>query len=479
MSELYERIKTYAIRHNLLCTGDRVLVAVSGGPDSVALLHLLHELKDELRLDLEIAHLEHGIRGEEAKRDAKFVEILAGELKLPFHLRNVDLPRMKSEALKGNLEALGRAERYRFFADVAVSRKLSKVATAHTQDDQAETVLMWFLRGAGLTGLSGIAPCQRIETPGEKALAVTVVRPLLDLSKDEIRQYLRGRGYNYRTDQSNQDATYLRNWIRLDLLPKIRERAGDRFSARLSQQAALLGDEDALLKKLTLRAYASVSAGRNLLRNAFLKEPTAVQRRILRHWIEETRGHLRGIDFVHIEALLRLIDEGPVQGKLAIPGGWNFIREYEQLRLEKPSRGLKRVCYSYDFQIGTPLRIREAGIELHAQLLPASAVSLPADFTEAIFDASSLTERLLVRNFRRGDRFKPLGLAGHKKLKDLFIENKIPLSIRAKLPLVAMGQEILWIPRYGRSETALVGDKTERVVQIKSFIYRDLTHDTL
>jgi tRNA(Ile)-lysidine synthase len=130
-------------------------------------------------------------------------------------------------------------------------------------------------------------------------------------------------------------------------------------------------------------------------------------------------------------------------------------------------------------RIGTPLRISEAGFELRAELLAASDARFPADLSDAIFDAGCLTEPLLVRNFRQGDRFKPLGVPGHKKLKDLFIENKIPLSIRARLPLLVMGREILWIPRYGRSETALVGDKTERVVQIKSFVYRGLRHDTL
>jgi len=158
MSELRDIFKDYAMKHNLLRLCDRLLVAVSGGPDSVSLLHLLCEFKNEWDLHLEVAHLQHGIRGDAAQQDAMFVERLAEELKLPFHMREVDLPRLKSAAGRGNLEALARAERYRFFAELVASRKLSKVATAHTQDDQAETVLMWFLRGAGLRGLGGMAP---------------------------------------------------------------------------------------------------------------------------------------------------------------------------------------------------------------------------------------------------------------------------------------------------------------------------------
>jgi tRNA(Ile)-lysidine synthase len=481
MGKLRDIFKDYAMKHNLLCLRDRLLVAVSGGPDSVSLLHLLCEFKDEWDLHLEVAHLQHGIRGDAAQQDAMFVERLAEELKLPFHMREVDLPRLRSAAGRGNLEALARVERYRFFAELVTSRKLSKVATAHTQDDQAETVLMWFLRGAGLRGLGGMAPLQQIHIPPEQSSSspLTVVRPLLNISKAEILQYLTTRKFSYRTDRTNQDTTYLRNWIRLELLPKIRARAGDGVSARLTQQANLVRDEDALLDRLTLQTYGSVSDNGDLTRCALLKQPKGLQRRILRRWIEQARGHLRGIDFVHIEAILRLIDEGPAQGKLSIPGGWEFVREYDRLWLGKSSCRAHRVCYSYGLKIGIPLRICESGFEWHSKLLAATDARLPADLTEALFDASCLTEPLWVRNFRQGDRFKPLGVPGHKKLKDLFIENKIALSIRATLPLLVMGQEILWIPGYGRSETALVGEKTERVVHIKSFVYRDLTRDTL
>ncbi|HEX7231152.1 MAG TPA: tRNA lysidine(34) synthetase TilS [Candidatus Binatia bacterium] len=479
MSQLRDIAHEYARKHGLLRSGDRLLVAVSGGPDSVALVQVLNELKDDLQLHLEVAHLQHGIRGDAARQDARFVEKLAEELKLPFHLREVDLPRLRSAAGKGNIEALARAERYRFFAELAASRNLSKVATAHTQDDQAETVLMWFLRGAGLRGLGGMAPIQKSDIPSEESLSITVIRPFLGISKTEIFRYLSARNIAYHTDETNQDTTYLRNWIRLTLLPKIRARAGDGFSTRVSQQAGLVRDEDALLESMTAETYRSVLAGGDLLRTALLKQPKALQRRILRYWIEQARGHLRGIDFIHIEALLRLTEEGPAQAKLSIPGGWEFIREYDLLRLGKNSRGAPRVCYSYELRIGTPLRVAEAGLELYAELLPARDARLPADLTEALFDSCCLTEPLLVRNFRQGDRFKPLGVSGHKKLKDLFIENKIPLSIRATLPLLVMGQEILWIPGYGRSQTALVSDKTDRVVHIKSFVYKDLTRDTL
>jgi tRNA(Ile)-lysidine synthase len=462
-------IRDFAIKHELWLHGDRILVAVSGGPDSVALLHLLYELREEFQLHLEVAHLQHGIRGEEAKEDARFVAELAEDLKLPFHLREMNLPQMKWEAGKGNLEALAREERYRFFAEVVRERKLDKVATAHTEDDQAETVMMWLLRGAGTKGLGGMSPVHRLRVAAENSMStLTVIRPLLDVSKSEILAYLDDRKCAYRVDRSNQNIALLRNWIRLELLPKIHQRVGRGFSARLSHQAELLRDEDFLLKELARKSYEKIRDSKGLSRAGLLCEPKALQRRILRHWIGLERGHLRGLEFVHIEELLRLIKEGPPQGRLSIPGGWELVREYDTVKLAKASRSLKRICYTYEFSIGTVLRIPEAGMQLCSQEVNISVEAVPTDPMEALFDREALPRNLVVRNFRRGDRFKPLGMTGHKKVKGLFIDKKVPLSVRATLPLLATGDEILWIPGYGRSDTARLTEKTTSILHIKA-----------
>jgi tRNA(Ile)-lysidine synthase len=456
-------------QHHLLADSDRILVAVSGGPDSVALLHLLLDLRDEFSLYLEVAHLQHGIRGEEAKQDARFVAELAESLKLPFHLKEIDLPRMKSNAGRGNLEAWAREERFRFFAEVARERKLDKVATAHTQDDQAETVLMWLLRGTGMKGLGGMSPVHRHRVAtGDSTDTLTVIRPLLEVSKTEIVEYLDERKLNYRVDRSNLDSSLLRNWIRLELLPKIQQRVGRGFSARLSHQAELLRDEDSLLAELARKSYEGMHDSNSLSRGAVLREPKALQRRILRHWIGRTRGHLRGLEFVHIDELLRLIKEGPSQGRMSIPGGWELVREYETLKLAKASRSLKRICYTYELSIGTVLPIPEAGIQLYSEQVDSSFGPMPTGPMEALFDLEALPRRLVVRNFRPGDRFEPFGMSGHKKVKHLFIDKKVPLSVRASLPLLATGAEVLWIPGYGRSDIARLTDKTTSVLHIKA-----------
>ena len=464
---LLQNFRSSVTKRSLFSPGDGVLVAVSGGPDSVALLHLLHELGGEFRLSLEVAHLQHGIRGEAASEDARFVAALAAKLDLPFHLGEIDLPRIKSQTGRGNLEALGRAERLRFFAETARSRSLTKIATAHTRDDQTETVLMWFLRGSGRKGMGGIAPMQYFALPGDPSAAFTLIRPLLDIAKADILDYLACRELTFRIDASNQDPAFLRNWIRAELLPKIHERVDHGFAARIGHQAELYRDEEAFLEEVTRQRLEAIQGGTDHLdRAALLGAPRALQRRVLRLWIEQARGHLSGIDFIHIDALLRLIEEGPAQGRLAIPGGWELAREYGKIRLLRPLRGARPVCYSYSLNIGTSLLVPEAAMEFHSARTTDGRTE--AGVMEAFFDQLALTGPLIVRNFRHGDRFQPLGMSGHKKIKDLFIEKKIPLSLRAQYPLLTAGEDILWIPGLGRSEIARVTERTAVVVEVKA-----------
>ncbi len=460
---LREQILKFVYAHGLISPGDRLLIAVSGGPDSLALLHVLVDLRQELDLHLEVAHLQHGIRGEEAREDARFVAELAAKLGLPFHLKEISLPQLVSAAGKGNVEALARDQRYRFFAEVVGSHGLAKVATAHTQDDQAETVLMRFLRGAGMTGLAGMAPLHHITSPA----SLNVIRPLLEVSKTEILNYLAEKHQAYRLDQTNQDTALLRNWIRLVLLPKIGERVDGRLNERLGQQAELLRDEDEAQAALARHKLEEIRATDGLQRETLLAEPRAMQRRLLRLWIESVRGNLRGLDFVHMKDMLQLIAHGAPHARMALPGGWQLQLEYDQVKLVRRSDRLKRPCYSYNLIIGSTLAIPQAGWAIQSELVEPPLAQYPADPMEAFFDAARLTPGLTVRNFRNGDFFQPLGMAGHKKIKDLFMEKKLPLAVRALWPLLAAPQEVLWIPGHGRSERAKVTAETGSILRLK------------
>lgn len=467
---LRETFRATIEKYEMLRPGEGVLVAVSGGPDSVALLHVLRDLRKELRLRLEVAHLQHGIRGEEAAEDARFVAALAKRLKLPFHVREVDLPRIRSSRGKGNLEAMAREERYRFFASIARERGIEKVATAHTLDDQAETVLMWLLRGTGRRGLGGMPPVQSLKRfSRDSSTPLLLVRPLIDASRAEVTDYLRASGIRCRSDSTNLDYAYLRNWIRLEWLPALRERFGANLSSRLAQLAELWRDEERILDRLAAERLRQIKSGEIVSRALFLREEKSLQRRVLRLWIEEALGDLRRIDFRHVEDALLFIAQGPPQGRLAIPRGWDLVREYEELRLERRKRKRKPVCYSYALRLGGELTVREAGMKIRSSRRRGSSRELPESDMEALFDFSALFQPLVVRNFRHGDRFQPLGMSGHKKLKDFFIERKIPLPIRTILPLITMGAEVLWIPGYGRSEIGKIGPKTKDILRLEAF----------
>ncbi|HSE87991.1 MAG TPA: tRNA lysidine(34) synthetase TilS, partial [Candidatus Binatia bacterium] len=239
---------------------------------------------------------------------------------------------------------------------------------------------------------------------------------------------------------------------------------------RLAQQAELIREEDELLDALAKAALSETRNAEGMDRGSLLRHGKAMQRRLLRLWTEETRGHLRGLDFQHVEALLHLIKAGPPQSRLAIPGGWELVREYETLRLEERSRSLKQpyACYSYELRVGGDLHIREAGLTIAAREILPPVPSPPGDVMDVFFDSASFTGKLTMRNFRPGDRFQPLGMCGHKKIKDFFIEKKIPLSVRASLPLLVFGDEVIWIPGYGRSEVAKVTPATETILHLKA-----------
>jgi tRNA(Ile)-lysidine synthase len=329
---------------------------------------------------------------------------------------------------------------------------------------------MWFLRGSGLKGLGGIAPSHQLDgTYIDAPNDIAVIRPLLAVSRAEIEEYLAEKHLTFRIDRSNQDPSFLRNWIRLKLIPQLKEKLDQHLSARLAQQAELIREEDTFLENLAHVEFRKIRTPGGIHRDALLKYNKALQRRILRLWIEAVRGHLRGLDFQHIESLLELITNGPPQGRLSIPGGWQLVREYESLRVDKESRGIRPAlsCYSYNLRVGEDLCVHEAGWLIQAREILAPLPKLPDNLLEAFFDISLATE-LTVRNFRPGDRLQPLGMAGHRKVKEIFIEKKVPLSVRVSLPLLVLDNEVIWIPGYGRSEVGKITSLTKAILHLKA-----------
>jgi tRNA(Ile)-lysidine synthase len=298
-----------------------------------------------------------------------------------------------------------------------------------------------------------------------------LVRPFLEITKAEILDYLREMQLPYRIDETNKDPALLRNWIRLRLLPEVTGRIDPRWPARLAQQAALLRDEDVFLDRLARVELEKLRVSGGVSRELFSQQDEALRRRILRLWIDDNRGHLRGLDYGHVEDLLNLIEGGAPQARLSVPGGWELVNEYKIVKLEKSSRKRKKLCYSYRFDGSMVLKIPEASVTLTSKRIsvpPDSRPGAPTSLMEGLFDAALLPDHLTVRNFRSGDRFQPLGMAGHKKVKDLLIEKRVPLSVRSVWPLVLTGEEVLWIPAYGRSEIAKIDAQTREFLYVKA-----------
>ncbi|MGH7845581.1 MAG: tRNA lysidine(34) synthetase TilS [Candidatus Binatia bacterium] len=466
-SKLAATIRKYA----LLSPGDRVLVGVSGGPDSVALLHLLVGLQSDFNLHLEVAHLIHGVRGVEAAQDARFVARLAKKLGLRFHLKEVNIPAAKIQRGRGNIEAIGRKERYEFFASVMRQTSCGKVATGHTRDDQVETLLMWILRGGGRRALGGIPPIRALGDNGPPA-ALAVIRPLIETSKKEVIAYLNKKGIPFRQDKTNLDASYLRNWIRLRLLPELRRRTDYHLDIRLAQLCDLLWEEEKVLQGFSRARLQRVVRNYEIDARSFLREEKALRRRLLRLWLDENGGDILGLSFDHVEACLRLIAEGPAQGRVSLPRAWEVAKEYGVVRLQKRQFKIRPVGYNYRLIPDKDLVIREAGVRIRTSIHPRPTHWRPKNDWEAVFDLQGVAAGLSVRNFRAGDRFRPLGMRGQKKIKELFIDRKVPAEIRRKWPFLLAGSEILWIPGYGRSDAAKVGPNTKKVLRAEAQIER-------
>jgi tRNA(Ile)-lysidine synthase len=447
-------------RHEMISPGDSVLLGVSGGPDSVALLQLLDELKSLLGCTLAIAHFDHGIRAEESRQDAVFVEELAARFGMPFYLGRNAVPGDRS---RGNLEAFARESRYRFFESVASRVGAAKIAVGHTRDDQAETMLMWLLRGCGPSGLGGMPPVRPTRNNASGNEQTRLIRPLIDVSRAEIMRYLEGRGLSFRADGTNTDTRYLRNWIRADLLPALVERTDDRLKERLARLSSLLQGNELLLDRYVSRELQDIIQEGDLSCGAFLGLEPQVRGRVLRAWLQSHLGDLRGLGFRHVDAVARLAAAGQPSGRVSLPRGWTAVRLYDRLRLIEGFCAPRANAYAYELPLEGEVWIEEVGVSVSAWRSSRAEALQPKNACQAIFDRDAIVGCRELRNRRPGDRIQPLGMRGHKKLKDLFIEKRTPRRLRDLLPLLLVDGQVVWVPGHGRSGAAMVNARTREV----------------
>jgi tRNA(Ile)-lysidine synthase len=452
-------------RHHLLAAGESVLVGVSGGPDSVALLHLLVDRAPGLGLRLGIAHLHHGLR-EEADREEEFVRRMALELGLPFFSRRADV-RAHQRRRRLSLEEAARQVRYAFFDEVATQQGFAKIALGHHADDSAETLLLNLLRGSGRLGLGGI-PAVR---DGR------LIRPLIAARRADIEAFLSARGIATVADGSNAEAIHLRNRIRARLIPLLERDYQPQARTVLGRTALILRDEDAWLESVIgpifSDAVSAAGSGWISLHAPVLdRMHVAAARRVLRRAIRQVKGDLRRLEFDHVERILALAQRAGDAGPLHLPGrirAWRRGTRIEISAGEGPGRPHPPPEYAYTLSGCGTLNIRETGEFLRLTEVGVEALPIPwaADSQQAFLDLDVVRFPLVIRNFRPGDRFAPLGAAGTQKLKKYFCNHKVDRDERRRCPLLVSEGRILWVAGHRIDRSAAVTPLTRRVVKVE------------
>ncbi len=524
MSEvLLERVEETILRHRLLTGGEKVLVAVSGGADSVCLLYTLWQLREKFSLSLCVGHINHLLRGEEADADARFVEELASSLGLPVEIAKVDVKALAREN-KLSLEDAGRQARYQALEEMAARMGADCIALGHTADDQVETILLNFLRGGGPEGLAGM-PITRESAGGSR-----IVRPLLEMTKAETEAYCREQGLSPRLDRTNLEPFALRNRLRHQVLPilKAEQPALDKV---LLRQAEIFRAEDEFLRALAEAASKTVilSASEES-RGGILEEilhsvqndnerrehsivlsarklsdlSIALARRVVRESLRRLREGRQPLGLEQIERVLALAREGDTGKRLHLGENLFAEREYERLILSRisdvrcqisdPTSGISNLKSAISVSLPVPGEMHFAGALLRAKVLPRDKVKdLHADEGGriAFFDAAKLRilgagfreprhdfrralqkpapigELFIVRLPKPGDRFIPLGNSGFMKLQDFFTNLKVPRAERRKIPLVCRGEDIVWVAGFRIDDRYKVSDDTREVVRLE------------
>ncbi len=447
------KVEKTITQYHMLTEGDKIIIGISGGPDSVALSHILSRLQQKYKLTLHLAHLNHLLR-EEAKQEALFVQRLAKSLKLPIIIEEVDIEQDASKNF--SIQQKARKIRYEFLIRIAKRLNATKIALAHHEDDNLETILMWLIRGCGAEGIKGIPPIRKINQERY------IIRPLIKNTKEEIEDYLKLHKLSFKIDSSNLKTDYGRNKIRLELLPKLKE-YNPNIKEALNRLSTLWQMDNEYLNSSSVEAKNKVvlEKGRIELKK-FSEAHPAIQSRILRQVIKEVKGDLQGITFKHIEAILNLIKNGPAQGRLDLPANIKVKREYETLTIYKGKKEEERIGDEKYLLVPGVTQIEELKVE--TRIVPLSTLySLLSTSSEVYLDYDKVKLPLLLRHRRKGDKFHPYGMAGSKKIKDLLIDLKVPKSKRDKIYLLEDREGIIWIMNR-IDERVKITDLTENVL---------------
>lgn len=447
------------LEYDLIKEGENIVIGVSGGPDSMALLYLLIEAKKQIDFNINIAHVNHGVRGSDAKEDELFVEKKAKELNIPYYSREVDMLGYAKE--KGiSAEEAGRELRYGFFREILSDLGGGKIAVAHNMNDQAETLLMRILRGTGIDGLKGM-----------DYIVDDIIRPILNISREDIETYIKENKIDTVLDKTNLMPIYTRNKIRLELIPYLENNFNPNIINalwRLSQTSSL---DSNFLEKYAEERYSQLlknedKGGIVLDIYRFNKEEINIRQRIVRKSLEKIVGNLQGFGEQHISNVIDLVQSGNTGKEVHLPHNIVCRVNYDNLEIYK-NFGESKKDFIFDLDLGYN-ELDSIGYDIGINVLDISQINLREKReNRRYFDFDMVKGKLFVRNRRNGDRFVPFGMEGRKKLKDYFIDEKISRDVRDNIPLIVDEENILWVIGYRTSDLYRVTKNTKNVLVIE------------
>lgn len=455
---MLDRIRKTVKEHKLIEDGDKIIVAISGGPDSVSLLHALYRLKDEYNIDIYGAHLNHNFRGMDAQVDAQYVSKLCDDLNILCFVKSMDVPKYAKENSLSSEEA-GRILRYDFFEEVAERVGASKIAVAHNKNDQAETVLMRLLRGTGLQGLTAIHLSRG-----------KIIRPLLNVDRNSIEEYCKINKLSPKIDKTNLQSIYKRNKIRLELIPYLEENYNPNIIENLVNTADVLKCDFDFIEEESRDIYKELvytESEKSLILplEGIKKLHSALKSRVVRLAAEQLVGRQEVLEYKHVQNVLELIEKGETGKRITLPLGLIAKIIYDNICFTTQEEESK--LFQYELPIEDRIYIKEIEGSFTVNVLERSEITeISRDKYRKCFDYDKVNNTLNVRNRREGDRFYPLGLTGSKKLKDFFIDYKVQRDDRDKIPLICDRDEILWVVGFRISEKHKITDETTKILEV-------------
>ena len=455
---IFEKVLSTINKHELIQKGDKIVVGLSGGPDSVCLLHILSRLKDKFDLEIYAAHLNHQIRGIEAQKDAFYISKLCEEMGITFFIKSINVPEY-CEKNGVSIEEGARKLRYEMFYEVKNNTRANKIAIGHNLNDQAETILMRIMRGTGLQGLKGI----------EYIRDGVIIRPILDIERSDIEKYCEQNNLNPRIDKTNLESIYTRNKIRLELIPYMK----DNFNSNIIESIARMGnslrsdndyiENESLIKFKEVSNINDDSVEINL--SSYINLHNSIKVRILRNSIKHILGDTNFIDQRHIDDIIDLEDESKIDKVINLPRGIFVYRKKNSIILTNKEIVIEEIEFCYNIPSNGFIKIKEIGTIIETQVVNINKYKRSKlDKSSKWFDFNKIKGGIVVRNRRSGDKIKLSG--GSKKVKDLFIDIKIPKEDRCKIPIIADSQGILSVGDFRNSEDYKIDEKTKEVLKV-------------